>query len=250
MRTEALRLCIAATISSSVRSGCRAINVNKSAACASSGEMLPPLGLGAMLPVACRRCIHLIAELGLTSNQSAASRRDAPDSTASTTRSRNSASASIRPPKPESMPARFNYPSLPGNPDSTQPKSALGIPVLYLLRHGDEVGVLFSAAEPTRPINRMDAPGRIVCAWCGRSSRPGTRCSFKECRAQLRCPGCSQYVQIPSEELLDEREVYECECGKAFGIDGVMEGVAERLPTAQLQVNHVFETKPTPKAFQ
>jgi hypothetical protein len=43
-----------------------------------------------MLPVACRRCIHLIAELGLTSNQSAASRRDAPDSTASTTRSRNS----------------------------------------------------------------------------------------------------------------------------------------------------------------
>ena len=77
-----------------------------------------------------------------------------------------------------------------------------------------------------------------------------TRCSFKECRAQLRCPGCSQYVQIPSEELLDEREVYECECGKAFGIDGVMEGVAERLPTAQLQVNHVFETKPTPKAFQ
>jgi len=43
-----------------------------------------------MLPVACRRCIHLIAELGLTSNQSAASRRDAPDSTAFTTRSRNS----------------------------------------------------------------------------------------------------------------------------------------------------------------
>jgi hypothetical protein len=43
-----------------------------------------------MLPVACRRCIHLIAELGLTSNQSAASRRDPPDSTASTTRSRNS----------------------------------------------------------------------------------------------------------------------------------------------------------------
>jgi hypothetical protein len=38
---------------------------------------------------------------------------------------RSMASASIRPPKPESMPARFNYPSLPGNPDSTQPKSAL-----------------------------------------------------------------------------------------------------------------------------
>src|SRR6266571_1040097 len=52
--------------------------------------MLPPLGFAAMLPVARRRCIHLIAELGLTSNHSAASRRDAPDSTASTTRSRNS----------------------------------------------------------------------------------------------------------------------------------------------------------------
>jgi hypothetical protein len=83
-------LCIAATISSSVRSGCRAINANKKAACASKGEILPPLGFGAMLPVACRRCTHLIAELGLTSNQSAASRRDAPDSTAFTTRSRNS----------------------------------------------------------------------------------------------------------------------------------------------------------------
>jgi SAM-dependent methyltransferase len=43
------------------------------------------------------------------------------------------ASASIRPPKPESMPARFNYPSLPGNPDSTQSKSALGV------REGDFV---------------------------------------------------------------------------------------------------------------
>src|SRR6266571_3114004 len=52
--------------------------------------MLPPLGFAAMLPVARRRCIHFIAELGLTSNHSAASRRDAPDSTASTTRSRNS----------------------------------------------------------------------------------------------------------------------------------------------------------------
>jgi len=127
---------------------------------------------------------------------------------------------------------------------------ALGIPVLYLLRHGDEVGVLFSAAEPTRPINRTDAPGRIACAWCGRLSRSGTRCSFKECRAQLRCPGCSQFVQIQSEGLLDKREVYECQCGKAFGIDGVMEGVVERLPTGQLQGNDVFETKPTAKAFQ
>ena len=84
------RLRIAATISSSVKSGCSAINASKTSACTSSGEMLPPLGLGAMLPVSCRRCIHLIAELALTSNHSAASRRDTPDLTASTTRSRNS----------------------------------------------------------------------------------------------------------------------------------------------------------------
>src|ERR1700745_1614625 len=90
--------------------------------------MLPPLGLGAMLPVACPRCIHLIAELGLTSNQSAASRRDAPDSTASTTRSRNSKEHGfgIDPPSRIRInAASFNYPNLPGNPDSTQPKSAL-----------------------------------------------------------------------------------------------------------------------------
>ena len=42
--------------------------------------------------------------------------------------------------------------------------------------------------------------------------------------------GAAKYVQIPSEELLDEREVYECECGKAFGIDGVMGGSC-RAPT-------------------
>jgi Tripartite tricarboxylate transporter family receptor len=90
--------------------------------------MLPPLGLAAMLPVACRRCIHLIAELGLTSNQSAAARRDAPDSTASTTRSRNSKEHGfgIDPPsKIRINAASFNHPSPPRNPDSTQPKSAL-----------------------------------------------------------------------------------------------------------------------------
>jgi hypothetical protein len=81
-----------------------------------------------MLPVACRRCIHLIAELGLTSNQSAASRRDAPDSTAFTTRSRNSKEhgLGIDPPSITRInAARFNYASAPGNPDSIQPKFAL-----------------------------------------------------------------------------------------------------------------------------
>ena len=44
MRLLAIRrLYIAATISSSVKSGCSAISASKTSACASSGEMLPPL---------------------------------------------------------------------------------------------------------------------------------------------------------------------------------------------------------------
>jgi hypothetical protein len=84
------RLRITATISSSVKSGCSAISASKTAARASSGEMLPPLGLAAMLPVSFKRCIHLIAELALTSTHSAASRRDAPASTSRSTRIRKS----------------------------------------------------------------------------------------------------------------------------------------------------------------
>src|SRR5450631_736720 len=53
------------------------------------------------------------------------------------------ASASIRPPKSESIPARFNYPSPPGNPDSTQPRSALSATIC--------VGrILFVNAEPKK----------------------------------------------------------------------------------------------------
>jgi hypothetical protein len=60
-----------------------------------------------MLPVSCQRRIHLIAELALTSKRSAASRRDAPDSTVSSTRSRKSKEQGFGidlPPKNESMP--------------------------------------------------------------------------------------------------------------------------------------------------
>jgi hypothetical protein len=69
--------------------------------------MLPPLDLAATLPVLCQRRIHLIAELALTSKRSAASRRDAPDSTVSSTRSRKSKEQGFvidPPPKIESMP--------------------------------------------------------------------------------------------------------------------------------------------------
>jgi hypothetical protein len=52
--------------------------------------LLPPLGFALALPVSCQRRHHLTAELGLSWKFSAASRRDAPDSTASITRSRRS----------------------------------------------------------------------------------------------------------------------------------------------------------------
>jgi hypothetical protein len=68
------RLRIAATTSSSVKSGCSAIKPNRKFARFSNGDVLPPVGLAAMS----QRCSHLTAELALISKRSAASRRDAP----------------------------------------------------------------------------------------------------------------------------------------------------------------------------
>jgi hypothetical protein len=79
---------IAATISSSVKSDCWEIKANSQSACSSNGEILPPVGLAAILPVSSQRCSHFTAELALTSKQSAASRRDAPAITASSRRIR------------------------------------------------------------------------------------------------------------------------------------------------------------------
>jgi hypothetical protein len=73
-----------------------------------------------------------MAELGLTANHSAASRRDAPDAMASTTRSRNSKEHGFGidpPPKIESVPPDSLIQTIPGNTDSTQVKSALGVNV-------------------------------------------------------------------------------------------------------------------------
>src|SRR6266568_3415193 len=81
---------IAATISSRVRSGCPPTRANSHSACFANGEVLPPLGFALALPVSRQRCNHFIAELALRLKLSAASRRDAPASTASITRSRKS----------------------------------------------------------------------------------------------------------------------------------------------------------------
>jgi hypothetical protein len=59
------RLCIAATISSSVKSGCLAISASRNSACFSSGEVLPPLDFAATLSVVSKRCAQITTPLGL-----------------------------------------------------------------------------------------------------------------------------------------------------------------------------------------
>jgi hypothetical protein len=53
-------------------------------------QRVPPRGIGSQVPSSRKRCTHRIAELTLTSNCSAAPRRDPPPSTKSTTRVLNS----------------------------------------------------------------------------------------------------------------------------------------------------------------
>src|ERR1700686_1836676 len=84
------RLRSSASVSFKVRSGRSAFNANIRSACASNGETLPPRGFGAALRLSSQRCSHRTAELALTPICSAASRRDAPISTLSITRSRMS----------------------------------------------------------------------------------------------------------------------------------------------------------------
>ena len=84
------RLCIAATTSSRVKSSRLATRANDQFAYFSNGDVLPPLDFALALPVLRQRWSHLTAELALSLKFSAASRRDAPASTASITRSRKS----------------------------------------------------------------------------------------------------------------------------------------------------------------
>src|SRR5436189_5759473 len=74
-----------------VRSGCSATRANSHSTCSSNGDVLPPLSFALVLPLSRQRCNHhLTAELALRLKLSAASRRDAPATTASITRSRKS----------------------------------------------------------------------------------------------------------------------------------------------------------------
>ena len=55
-----------------------AIRVSRKSACSSNGEVLPPLGFAATLPVCLKRCAQSTTTLALSSYRSATSRRDAP----------------------------------------------------------------------------------------------------------------------------------------------------------------------------
>jgi hypothetical protein len=77
---------IAATTSSSVKSGRFSIRASNQVACSSKGEQLPPRGFAAARPPSSHSRSHLIPELTLIPKHSAASRRDAPALTASITR--------------------------------------------------------------------------------------------------------------------------------------------------------------------
>jgi hypothetical protein len=74
----ARRLCSMQTISSRVKSGCSTIRARIRSEYFSNGEILPLCGIGSEIPSLRKRCSHLIAEPTLTSNCSAASRRDPP----------------------------------------------------------------------------------------------------------------------------------------------------------------------------
>jgi hypothetical protein len=81
--------------------------VSRKSACSSNGEVLPPLGFAATLPVCSKRCAQSTTTLALSSYRSATSRRDAPASIASITRARKSLEYGLgidRPLRIESMP--------------------------------------------------------------------------------------------------------------------------------------------------
>jgi hypothetical protein len=95
--------CTASTTSSTVKFGRSATRANRQVACFSIGETLPSVGIAATLRVSYQRCSHLIAELEAISKRSAAF-RDAPASTASTTRLRKSLEQGLVIDRPQKRP--------------------------------------------------------------------------------------------------------------------------------------------------
>src|SRR5262249_8956238 len=110
------RLCSTETISFNVRSRCSRIRARICCEYASNGEVLPR---GSQTPSSRKRCTQRIAELALTCNCSAASRRDPPSSTKRITRTLSSPGYFRALPSPPANQCVRLVPSESfGNPDS------------------------------------------------------------------------------------------------------------------------------------
>src|SRR6202011_2007163 len=144
-------------------SDCSPSSAKRKSACSSKAEVLPPVGLAAMLPVSSKRCSHLTAELALISKRSAASRRDAPAITASRTRSRRSIEQGFGiDPSIESMPQDSLNPPKLGILDSTQQRYALA----YDIRTNTVEGAASSFGWARRDCCRLDCCW-LDCCWLG-----------------------------------------------------------------------------------
>src|SRR6476646_3600468 len=113
------RLCSTETISFNVKSRCSRIRARICCEYFSNGEVLPPRGIGSQTPSSRKSCTQRIAELALTWNCSAASRRDPPPSTKRITRTLSSPGYGPRIAQPPANQCVRLAPSEPfGNPDS------------------------------------------------------------------------------------------------------------------------------------
>jgi hypothetical protein len=153
-----------------------------------------------MLPVACRRCIHLIAELGLTSNQSAASRRDAPDSTASTTRSLNSKEHGfgIDPPSKTRINARQIQLSKPAGESRFNSAEIRSNTILVLLCRGFhrlDLDVRRAAVQSLQHVVSTCPPIVAIVAVVMVARRDANQKSFGK-RAWWRMPACLTLRQL------------------------------------------------------
>src|SRR6478735_5723525 len=113
------RLCSTETISFNVKSRCSRIRARICCEYFSNGEVLPPRGIGSQTPSSRKSCTQRIAELALTWNCSAASRRDPPPSTKRITRTLSSPGYGPRIAQPPANQCVRLAPSESfGNPDS------------------------------------------------------------------------------------------------------------------------------------
>src|SRR5690349_5525432 len=134
------RLCSTETISFNVKSRCSRIRARICCEYFSNGEVLPPRGIGSQTPSSRKSCTQRIAELALTWNCSAASRRDPPPSTKRITRTLSSPGYGPRIAQPPANQCVRLAPSEAfGNPDSLRLGRAVDGEIFYTLREAQIV---------------------------------------------------------------------------------------------------------------